>query len=138
MVDESLLGEAHPSPQRHIINPSPLSNITRMNPPPPQRQVPSLVVRPSASSISSLLPADQLPFTAPRITFRHPGHPDSDNVLFSLSPIDSGGVDHGTAQTACLIFACNIKGCFRPLVVIPPTLFNECLMTSSPSRTTTL
>lgn len=75
-------------------------------PPPP----PPALVRPSASSSFPLLPADQLPFTSPRTTFRHPGYPDSDNVLFSLSPIDNGGVHHGTALSACIIFACNVKG----------------------------
>lgn len=78
-----------------------------MNAPPPP--APPALVRPSASSIFPL-PSEQLPFNSPRTTFRHPGYPDSDNVLFSLSPIDNGGVHHGTALSACIIFACNAKG----------------------------
>lgn len=83
------------------------STPTTMNPPPPQSHA---LVRPSAFSNFPLLPADQLPFNSPRTTFHHPGYPDMDNVLFSLSPIDNGGVHYGTALSACIIFACNVKG----------------------------
>lgn len=93
----------------------PTSPFHTHNPPPPAMNAPPLpppppaLVRPSASSIFSSV-SEQLPFNSPRTTFRHPGYPDSDNVLFSLSPIDNGGVHHGTALSACIIFACNVKG----------------------------
>ena len=40
------------------------------------------------------------------ILFRHPGYPDTHNILFSLSALDgSGGVHHETARVACALLA---------------------------------
>lgn len=69
------------------------------------------LVRPHYTSGS--LP-QQLPFSAQRILFRHPDYPDNDNIIFSLPPIDAGGIHHGTALTICLIFACNTPGYLTP------------------------
>ncbi|GAB1311872.1 hypothetical protein MFIFM68171_02082 [Madurella fahalii] len=41
-----------------------------------------------------------------RILFRHPGYPDTNNILFPLSALDGpGGVHHETARVACALLA---------------------------------
>jgi hypothetical protein len=42
------------------------------------------------------------------VLFRHPGYPDTQNILFSLSALDGpgdGGVHHDTARVACALLA---------------------------------
>ncbi|KAH6631939.1 hypothetical protein F5144DRAFT_612484 [Chaetomium tenue] len=40
------------------------------------------------------------------VLFRHPGYPDTHNILFSLSALDGpGGVHHETARIACALLA---------------------------------
>lgn len=49
-----------------------------------------------------------LPLDGHRISFRHPGYDDPDNVLLTIPALDlGGGIHHATAKIACGIIAAN-------------------------------
>ncbi|KAJ5715994.1 uncharacterized protein N7483_013175 [Penicillium malachiteum] len=50
-------------------------------------------------------PFDNNKQAAPLIFFLHPGYAENHNILLTLPALDSGGIHHGTAHTACAILA---------------------------------
>lgn len=60
------------------------------------------------------------------ITFRHPGYPDTTNVMFRLLAQDGKtagwGIHNGLALWACSIVACNIEGVLSPTRLQSPNV----------------
>lgn len=103
------------------------TNITMTLPmPPPQQPSTTSLSTPSPTPLSlARPPASRGAPLGPQLLFRnytlfrHPGYPDTDNILFHLPPIDSGGIHHGTALTICQILSSCALGYLVPARDVP-------------------
>jgi hypothetical protein len=68
----------------------------------------SSTVREAYSKSSHKDSGETLPLDGHRISFRHPGYDDPDNVLLAIPALDLGcRIHHATAKIACGIIAAN-------------------------------
>jgi hypothetical protein len=68
----------------------------------------SSTVREAYSKPSHKDSGKTLPLDSHKISFRHPGYDDPDNVLLAMPALDlGGGIHHATAKITCGIIAAN-------------------------------